>query len=62
MAKRPKISNLDEALDHIQRLAEDKRHRVLMSDEVEWLETKMKEILFLVKKAKKLSLDSKTLV
>lgn len=55
MNKRPPIKTLDEALYHIQRLAKDDNHRVLLEDEIEWLETKMKEILYLVKKAKKLA-------
>lgn len=55
MSNRPKINTLDEALNYIELHASDKRRRVLMEDEVEWLETKMKEILFLVKKAKKLA-------
>lgn len=34
----------EELIDAIQKLAADNNHRILLDDEVEWLETKMKEI------------------
>jgi len=40
-------------------LASDKRHRVLMSDENEWMETKMKEIRKLAKRLPRIKWDGK---
>ncbi len=50
-SKLTKYSSLGELLNGIRRVASDKNHRVLQSDDNEWLETKMREIRRLTRHA-----------
>ncbi len=42
--KLTKYHTLEELLKAIRKVASDKNHRILLSEDNEWLETKMKEI------------------
>lgn len=48
------VQTVDECLDLIRQLATDKRSRVLLRDQCEWLEMKLKEIAKLAGIAKRL--------
>ena len=48
-----------EIVGSIMGIAIDKRHRILLDDEVEWLEKKMKEIARLSKKLPNIEWDEK---
>jgi len=53
IGKLPEIKDCKHGLQEIYKIASDKRHHVLLEDENEWLELKMKIIKILVRRTKK---------